>query len=55
MLRWLGLGLLLGAGLGSAAWAQGAAKFDGQYVESLPSRGSSMVIAPDLLSVRLTR
>jgi hypothetical protein len=31
MLRLLGLGLLLGAGLGSVAWAQGSAKFDGQY------------------------
>jgi hypothetical protein len=35
MLRWLGLGLLLGTGLGSAAWAQGSAKFDGQYVGEL--------------------
>ena len=31
MLRLLGLGLLLGTGLGSLAWAQGSAKFDGQY------------------------
>ena len=31
MLRWLGLGLLLGTGLGSVAWAQSSAKFDGQY------------------------
>jgi len=31
MLRLLGLGLLLGTGLGSVAWAQGSAKFDGQY------------------------
>ena len=31
MLRSLGLGLLLGAGLGSVAWAQSSAKFDGQY------------------------
>jgi hypothetical protein len=30
MLRWLGLGLLLGAGLGGAAFAQGSARFDGQ-------------------------
>ena len=32
MLRWLGLSLLLGAEFGSAAWAQGSAKFDGQYM-----------------------
>jgi hypothetical protein len=31
MVRLLGLGLLLGAGLVSVAWAQGSAKFDGQY------------------------
>ena len=35
MLRWLGLVLLLGAGLGSVAWAQGSAKFDGQYMGEL--------------------
>jgi hypothetical protein len=35
MLRWLGLGLLLGAGLGSVAWAQSSTKFDGQYVGEL--------------------
>jgi hypothetical protein len=35
MLRWLGLGLLLGMGLGSVAWAQGSAKFDGQYMGEL--------------------
>ena len=35
MLRWLGLGLLLGTGLGSVAWAQGSAKFDGQYTGEL--------------------
>ena len=35
MLRCLGLGLLLGTGLGSAAWAQVSAKFDGQYVGEL--------------------
>ena len=35
MLRWLGPGLLLGMGLGSAAWAQGSAKFDGQYMGEL--------------------
>ena len=35
MLRWLGLGLLLGMELGSVAWAQGSAKFDGQYMGEL--------------------
>jgi hypothetical protein len=35
MLRWLGLGLMLGAGLGSVAWAQGSARFDGQYMGEL--------------------
>ena len=35
MLRWLGPGLLLGAGLMSAAWAQGPEKFDGQYIGEL--------------------
>jgi hypothetical protein len=35
MLRWLGLGLLLGIGLGSIAWAQGSAQFDGQYMGQL--------------------
>jgi hypothetical protein len=35
MLRWLGLGLLLGSGFGSVAWAQGSAKFDGQYMGEL--------------------
>jgi len=35
MLRWLGLGLLLGTGLGSIAWAQGLARFDGQYMGEL--------------------
>jgi hypothetical protein len=35
MLRWLGLGLLLGAGLGAIAWAQGSAAFDGQYMGEL--------------------
>jgi hypothetical protein len=29
MLRWLGLGLLLGTGLGTVAWAQGPGGFDG--------------------------
>jgi hypothetical protein len=32
---WLGLGLLLGAGLASVAWGQGAARFDGQYIGEL--------------------
>jgi hypothetical protein len=35
MLKWLGLGLLLGIGPGSVAWAQGSAKFDGQYMGEL--------------------
>jgi hypothetical protein len=35
MQRWLGLALLLGTALGSAAWAQTSAKFDGQYVGEL--------------------
>jgi hypothetical protein len=35
MLKCLGFGLLLGAGLGSVAWAQGPAKFDGQYMGEL--------------------
>lgn len=35
MLRYLGLGLLLGTGLWSIAWAQGSAKFDGQYMGEL--------------------
>ena len=35
MLRYLGLSLLLGAALESAAWAQGSAKFDGQYTGEL--------------------
>jgi hypothetical protein len=35
MLRWLGLGLLIGTGLGGLAWAQGSAKFDGQYMGEL--------------------
>jgi hypothetical protein len=35
MLRCLGLSLLLGTGLGSTAWAQGSAKFDGQYMGEL--------------------
>ena len=35
MLRRLGLGVLFGVGLGSMAWAQGLAKFDGQYIGEL--------------------
>jgi hypothetical protein len=35
MLRWLRLGLLLGMGLGSVAWAQGSTQFDGQYMGEL--------------------
>jgi hypothetical protein len=35
MSKWLALGLVLGAGLGSVAWAQGAAQFDGQYMGEL--------------------
>jgi len=35
MLRYLGLGLMLGTGLGSAASAQGSVKFDGHYVGEL--------------------
>jgi hypothetical protein len=35
MLRWLGLGLLLGTGLASGASAQGSARFDGQYMGEL--------------------
>jgi hypothetical protein len=35
MLRWVGLGLLLGIGAASAAAAQGVASFDGQYVGEL--------------------
>jgi|SRR5215469_7684290 len=35
MLRWVGPDLLLGVGLGSVAWAQGSAQFDGQYMGEL--------------------
>ena len=34
-LRWLGLAFLLGTGVGSVAWAQDSAKFDGQYTGEL--------------------
>ena len=39
MLKWLGLGLLLGTGIGSVAWAQGSARFDGEYVGELTLTG----------------
>src|ERR1700689_931045 len=39
MLKWLGLSLLLGAGFGGAAWAQGLARFDGQYAGELTLAG----------------
>jgi hypothetical protein len=35
MLKRLGLGVVLGMALGSVAWAQGATRFDGQYVGEL--------------------
>jgi hypothetical protein len=35
MPKWLGLSLLLSTGLWSAAWPQGAGKFDGQYMGEL--------------------
>lgn len=35
MLRSLGLSLVLGIALGGVAWAQGSAKFDGQYMGEL--------------------
>jgi hypothetical protein len=35
MLKWLGLGVLVGTGLGGVARAQGAARFDGQYMGEL--------------------
>ena len=38
MLKRLGLGLLLGAGLGGIASAQNAGKFDGQYMGELTLR-----------------
>ncbi|HXP04027.1 MAG TPA: hypothetical protein VN808_07885 [Stellaceae bacterium] len=39
MLKGLALGLLLGAGLCSAAWAQGSSRFDGQYAGELTLKG----------------
>ena len=39
MLKWVGLVLLLGTTLGNVAWAQGAGKFDGQYVGELTLKG----------------
>ena len=35
MLKWQGLGILLGAVLANIAWAQGSTQFDGQYVGEL--------------------
>lgn len=35
MLKHLGLGLLLGTGLVSTAWAQGSTRFDGHYMGEL--------------------
>jgi hypothetical protein len=35
MLKWLGLGVLLGVGFAGVAWAQGSARFDGQYAGEL--------------------
>jgi hypothetical protein len=39
MLKWLGLSILLAAGFGGAALAQGPAAFDGQYVGELTLAG----------------
>lgn len=39
MLKWLALSLLIAAGLGSAAWAQGTTRFDGQYAGELTLKG----------------
>ena len=39
MLKWLGLGLLLGAGFSSAASALGSTQFDGQYAGELTLKG----------------
>jgi hypothetical protein len=35
MLKWLGLGFVLGTVLGNVAWAQGSTEFDGQYMGAL--------------------
>lgn len=35
MLRWVVAGVVLGVASGSVAWAQGPARFDGQYVGEL--------------------
>jgi hypothetical protein len=40
MLKSLGLSLLFAAGLGGVAWAQGSARFDGQYVGELTLAGT---------------
>jgi hypothetical protein len=39
MRKWLGLGLVLGAGCGGVAWAQDLTGFDGQYVGELALKG----------------
>jgi len=39
MLKWLGLGVVLGAGLASTARAQAPGKYDGQYVGELTLSG----------------
>jgi hypothetical protein len=39
MPKWLGLGVVLAAALASAAWAQGASQFDGDYVGELTLTG----------------
>ena len=52
MRKWLGLGILLGAGLGSVAWAQGSAGFDGQYIGEL---SLTKVISGDCTGPRWAR
>ncbi len=54
MLRSLGLSLLLGIALGSVAWAQGSAKFDGQYVGELTLTKVINGTAPSLRWARFT-
>jgi len=39
MIKRFGVGLVFGAALANAAWAQGTARFDGQYVGELTLRG----------------